>query len=317
MSMYENVEMRQVFCRELEKIMEQDERVICIDADLARANGTLSLRGKFPQRAFDVGVAEQNMAGVAAGLAAYGFIPFIGSFSAFATRRICDQVTVSITYAKRNVKIVGSDPGIAAELNGGTHMSFEDIGVMRSIPGMVIFEPVDAVQLAKAMPQIVKYDGPIYIRLFRKAAPIIFTEDYAFDLFKADLLKQGADVTLFASGIMVDLALKAAAILSEQNIDAEVINVHTIKPIDAATVVESVRKTGAAVTCENHNMIGGLKSAVCEVLADECPVPVTAVGIADHFGEVAKTDYLLKKYKMTADDIAQAALLAVSRKIKN
>ena len=149
MSMYENMEMRQVFCRELEKIMEQDERVVCIDADLARANGTLGLRGKFPQRAFDVGVAEQNMAGVAAGLAAYGFIPFIGSFSAFASRRICDQVTVSIAYAKRNVKIIGSDPGIAAELNGGTHMSFEDIGVMRSIPGMVIFEPVDAVSWPK------------------------------------------------------------------------------------------------------------------------------------------------------------------------
>ncbi len=317
MSMYEKMEMRQVFCRELEKIMEQDERVVCIDADLARANGTLGLRGKFPQRAFDVGVAEQNMAGVAAGLAAYGFIPFIGSFSAFASRRICDQVTVSIAYAKRNVKIIGSDPGIAAELNGGTHMSFEDIGVMRSIPGMVIFEPVDAVQLAKAMPQIVKYEGPVYIRLFRKASPVIFAEDYAFDLFKADLLKPGADVSIFASGIMVAQALKAAAMLGEQKIDAEVINVHTIKPIDAETVIAAARKTGAAVTCENHNIIGGLKSAVCEVLAGECPVPVTAVGIADHFGEVAKTDYLLQKYKMTADDIVAAALLAVSKKVRN
>lgn len=317
MSMYDNVEMRQVFCRELEKIMEQDERVVCIDADLARANGTLSLRSKFPMRAFDVGVAEQNMAGVAAGLAAYGFIPFIGSFSAFASRRICDQVTVSIAYAKRNVKIVGSDPGISAELNGGTHMSFEDIGVLRSIPGMVIFEPVDAVQLAKAMPQIVKYDGPVYIRLFRKAAPVIFAETYSFDLFKADLLKDGSDVTLFASGIMVPLALKAAEILGEQNISAEVINVHTIKPIDAATVIASVRKTGAAVTCENHNMIGGLKSAVCEVLAEECPVPVLAVGIADHFGEVAKTDYLQKKYKMTAADIVTSAVRAISKKAKS
>lgn len=305
--MYDNMEMRQVLCKELEAMMNKDERILVLDADLANANGTLSLRDKFPERAFDLGIAEQNMAGVAAGLAAYGFIPFITSFTAFATRRICDQITISIAYAKRNVKIIGTMSGITAETNGGTHMSMEDIGVLRSIPDMVIFEPVDNTQLAKALPEIVKYDGPIYIRMIRKLNPVIFKDDYKFDLFKADTLKEGKDVTIFASGIMVEEALKAEKLLKEDNIDAEIINIHTIKPVDREAVVASARKTGAVVTCENHNVIGGLKSAVAEVLIEECPVPLRAVGVQDHFGEVAGKDYLMKKYHMTSEDIVKAA----------
>jgi transketolase len=312
--MYENIEVRQVLADELEKIMEKDERIVVIDADLARANGTLGLRDKFPERAFDVGIAEQNMAAVAAGMASYGFIPFIGSFTAFATRRICDQITISIAYAKRNVKIIGSDPGISAELNGGTHMSMEDMGVLRSIPTMTIFEPADAMQLRKALPQIIEHDGPVYIRLFRKAAPVIFDEDYEFNLFKADVIKEGTDVTLYATGIMVKEALDAAEILKAEGISAEVVNIHTIKPIDRETVTASARKTGAVVTCENHNVVGGLKAAVAEVLIEECPVPLKAIGIQDHFGEVAMMDYLKKKYHMTAEDIANAAKEAIANK---
>jgi transketolase len=312
--MYEKMEMRQVFAEVLDKLMEKNEKIVVIDADLARANGTLPLKEKYPERAFDVGIAEQNMAAVAAGMAAYGFIPFIGSFTPFATRRICDQITISIAYAKRNVKIIGSDPGISAELNGGTHMSMEDIGVIRSISGIVIFEPVDAVQFAKALPVIAEYDGPVYIRMFRKAAPIIFKDDYEFDLFKADLIREGKDVTLFATGIMVEESLKAAEILTAEGIAAEIINIHTIKPIDREAVVKSAKKTGAVVTCENHNVIGGLKSAVAEVLADEYPVPVKAIGVQDHFGEVAKMDYLKKKYHMTAEDIVKAAKEAIAMK---
>jgi transketolase len=315
--MYENMEMRQVFGSELEKMMAQDERLVCIDADLAKADGTINIRKHFPDRAFEVGIAEQNMAAIAAGLAAYGFIPFISSFTPFATRRICDQLTISIAYAKRNVKIVGTDPGIAAELNGGTHMSFEDIGVVRSIPGMVIFEPVDAVQLARALPKIVKYEGPVYMRMFRKAAPLVFANDYQFDLFKADVIQKGADVTIFATGIMVDQAVKASAILKDQGVSAELINIHTIKPIDRETVINSARKTGAVVTCENHNIIGGLKSAVAEVLAEDCPVPVKAIGINDHFGEVGKMDYLMAKNKMTANDIVTAVFEVMKNKVKN
>lgn len=312
--MYENVEMRQVLCDVIDELMAKDERIVVIDSDLARANGTLPLRDKYPERAFDIGIAEQNMAAFAAGMAAYGFVPFIGSFTAFATRRICDQIAISITYAKRNVKIIGSDPGISAELNGGTHMSMEDIGVLRSIPNMVIFEPVDAVQLAKSLPKITEYDGPVYIRLFRKPAPIVFKDDYEFELFKADMIKEGNDVSLFASGIMVNEAIKAAELLKAQGIDAEIINIHTIKPVDREAIIKSARKTGAVVTCENHNVIGGLKSAVSEVLIEECPVPLKGIGVQDHFGEVAKMDYLMKKYRMTAEDIATAAVEVIKKK---
>jgi transketolase len=314
LTVYENMEMRAVFGSELEKLMAADQRVILIDADLARANGTLGIRQRYPDRALDVGVAEQNMASVAAGLASYGFIPFITSFAAFASRRMCDQVAISIAFAKSNVKIVGTDPGIMAELNGGTHMSMEDVGVFRSIPGMVIFEPVDAVQLAKALPQIAKWNGPVYIRLLRQVAPAVFGADYEFSLFKDDVLREGKDVSLFASGIMVVQALEAATRLQERGISAEVINTHTIKPIDVETVVNSVLRTGAAVTCENHNIIGGLRSAIAEVITDRCPVPLKGVGVQDHFGEVSKSPYLLRKFKMTADDITKAAIASIAMK---
>ena len=312
--MYENMEMRQVFGDALEKLMIEDENIVVIDADLARANGTLGLRSKFPERAFDIGVAEQNMASFSAGMAAYGMKPYIATFTPFATRRICDQVAISISHAKRNVKIVGTDPGISAELNGGTHMSMEDIGVLRSIPDMVIFEPVDNVQLAKALPVINDYVGPVYIRMFRKTTPAVFGEDYKFDLFKADTIKEGKDVTIFASGIMVAETIKANEMLKANGIDAEIINIHTIKPVDREAIVKSAKKTGAVVVCENHNVIGGLYSAVAEVLLEEFPVPAKSIGVKDHFGEVAKMEYLRKKYEMTAEDIVKAVEEVLKKK---
>ncbi|MDA8125055.1 MAG: transketolase family protein [Deltaproteobacteria bacterium] len=314
--MAENREMRAVFGQGLEQLMAADDRIVLVDADLGRANGTLGIKEKFPDRAFNVGVAEQNMASIAAGLASYGFIPFINSFAAFASRRICDQITISIAYAKRNVKIVGTDPGIAAELNGCTHMAMEDIGVLRSIPGLVIFEPTDARQIAKALPAIAAYDGPVYIRLFRKVAPQVFGEDYVFSLFEADFLREGSDITLFATGFMVAAALKAAEQLAEQGISAEVINPHTIKPLDAETVLTSVRKTGAAVTCENHNIIGGLRSAVAEVVTESCPVPLLSVGVPDHFGKVSKLAYLQENLKMMPGDIVERALACLDLKAR-
>lgn len=312
--MYENLEMRKILCDKLDELMGKDERIVLIDADLANAMGTLPLRDKYPERAFDAGIAEQNMAAMAAGMSAYGLIPFISTFTAFASRRICDQICVSIAYAKRNVKIIGGDPGIVAQLNGGTHMSLDDVGILRSIPDMVIFEPVDGVQLAKALPKIIEYCGPVYIRLFRKAATVIFKEDYKFDLFKADILRAGKDVTLFASGIMVEEALKSADKLHEKGIEAEVINVHTIKPIDREAVIRSAKKTGAVVTCENHNIIGGLKSAVAEILIEEHPVPLKGIGTQDHCGEVGKIDFLKKKYHMTSEDITSAAFEVIEKK---
>lgn len=306
--------MRDAFGSTIAEIMRKDERVCVLDADLASCNGTAKLGAEFPERAIDVGIAEQNMASVAAGLSSYGFIPFITSFTPFATRRICDQIAISIAYAKQNVKIVGTDPGISAQLNGGTHMSMEDIGVLRSIPTMVIFEPIDNEQLIQALPQIIEHKGPVYIRMFRKDCPDVFGKDYKFDLFKADKIKDGNDVTIFASGIMVEKAIKAAETLKAEGIDAEVVNVHTIKPIDAETVTESLKKTKCAVVAENHNVIGGLFSAVAEVAAQNCPTPIVPVGVKDVFGEVGKLAELAEKFEMTEKDIVAAAKKAVASK---
>lgn len=307
-------EMRVAFCTALGELMERDPRVVVVDADLSKPDGTFPLRDKFPDRMFNVGVAEANMASFAAGLASYGFIPFITTFTAFATRRICDQAAISIAYAGSNVKIVGTDPGIAAELNGGTHMSLEDAGIMRSFPGMLVFEPCDNAQISQAIPQIAAHSGPVYMRMFRKVTPDIFAPDYRFDLLKADVLREGKDVTLFATGVEVQYALEAAKILASQGVSAELINIHTLKPIDRQAVLDSVRKTGCAVTCENHSILNGLGSAVAEVTAEECPVPVLRIGAQDRFGEVGKMDYLVKALHLGAEDIAEKALAAIAKK---
>ena len=307
------MEMRAVYAACLAEMMKEDKHVCVLDADLSKASGTLALYKQFPEQMFDCGVAEQNMASIAAGLSSYGFKPWIESFTPFATRRICDQIAISISYAKRNVKIVGTDPGISAQLNGGTHMSMEDIGVIRSIPGMVIFEPVDEVQLRAAMPVLGDYDGPVYMRLFRKEQPVIFNDDYKFDLFKADTIKEGKDLTIFVSGMLTADVVEAAKLLSEEGVDAEVINVHTIKPIDRETVIASARKTGAVLTVENHNVIGGLQSAVLEALAAE-KIPVCAVGVEDRFGEVGKLPYLREVMGLTVENIVAGAKKALSLK---
>ncbi|MBR0355328.1 MAG: transketolase family protein [Oscillospiraceae bacterium] len=307
------MEMRAVYAQCLAEMMEKDKHVVVLDADLSKASGTRSLYERFPRQMFDCGVAEQNMASIAAGLSSYGFKPWIESFTPFATRRICDQIAISISYARQNVRIVGTDPGISAELNGGTHMSLEDIGVLRSIPGVVIFEPVDEVQLRAAMPVLDAYKGCVYMRLFRKVQPVIFPEDYRFDLFKADLLREGRDLSIFVSGMMTKDVLDAAELLKEQGIDAEVINVHTIKPIDRETVLASARKTGAVLTVENHNLIGGLRSAVLEALSEE-KIPVCGVGVQDRFGEVGRMPYLRQVMGLTVENIVETAKKAVSLK---
>lgn len=308
------MEMRQLFAQELEKFMSENQNIVLLNADLAKPNGFGKFSEKFPERAINVGIAEQNMASIAAGMSSYGFIPFICTFTPFATRRICDQIAISICYAKQNVKIIGSDPGISAEYNGGTHMSFEDIGVLRSIPNMVIFEPVDNAQLKNLLPQIIDYKGPVYIRMFRKETPDIFDENEKFNLFNAKTVKEGSDVSIFCSGIMVDETLKANKILEEKGINVEIINIHTIKPIDEESIIASVHKTGVAVTVENHNIIGGLRSAVAEVLSENCPAPLRSIGIRDSFGQVGKMPYLKEVYNMSAENIVQAVLSVLKSK---
>lgn len=307
------MEMRAMYAQCLGELMERDEKLVLLDADLSKACGTFPLRKRFPDRIYDCGVAEQNMISIAAGLASYGYKPWAESFAPFATRRVCDQIAISVCYAKRNVKIVGTDPGIAAELNGGTHMSLEDMGVVRSIPGLVIFEPTDTVQLKAAMPVLHAYEGPVYIRMNRKEFPTVFPEGYRFDLFKADLLRAGTDVTILAVGLMVSESLQAAETLAAEGISCEVINVHTIKPIDRETILASAQKTGVIVTAENHNVIGGLRSAVLETLAHD-PVPVWAVGAEDRFGEVGKLPYLKEALGLNAAHLAAVVREAVQHK---
>ena len=307
------MEMRAMYAQCLGELMEQDEKLVLLDADLSKACGTFPLRKRFPDRIYDCGVAEQNMISIAAGLASYGYKPWAESFAPFATRRVCDQIAISVCYAKRNVKIVGTDPGIAAELNGGTHMSLEDMGVVRSIPGLVVFEPTDTVQLQAAMPVLHAYEGPVYMRMNRKEFPTVFPEGYRFDLFKADLLRAGTDVTILAAGLMVSESLQAAETLAAEGISCEVINVHTIKPIDRETILASAKKTGVIVTAENHNVIGGLRSAVLEALAHD-PVPVWAVGAEDRFGEVGKLPYLKEALGLNAAHAAAVVREAVQHR---
>ncbi len=307
------MEMREMFALEIEKAMLKNENIVILNADLAKPNGFGELSKKYPERVINVGIAEQNMACVAAGMSSYGFIPFICTFTPFATRRICDQIAVSICYANQNVKIIGTDPGISAEYNGGTHMSVEDVGVLRSIPNIVIFEPTDNIQLKNMLPQILNYEGPLYIRMFRKKTSDIFDSTEKFDLFKSKVIKEGKDISVFCSGIMVEETLKANQVLEEEGIDAEIINIHTWKPIDKESILKSAGKTGGVVTVENHNIIGGLNSAVAEVLSEGCPVPVRSIGIKDVFcQQVGKMLYLKEVYHTTEKDI----VLAVKKCLK-
>lgn len=306
--------LRETYVDLLKEYARKDERIVIVEADLMKAAGTARFQEEFPERTVNVGIAEANMIGVAAGMSAMGKIPFTHTFTPFSTRRVCDQVTLSVAYAGLNVKIMGSDPGVTAEYNGGTHMSMEDVAIMRNIPGMVIFEPADSRQLIQIFPQILNHYGPVYIRLLRRNAVKIYDENNDFTLGKGTLLKEGRDVSIFASGIMVEEALKAHEILKTEGISSEVINIHTIKPLDEDMVLESAKKTKAVVTAENHSVIGALGGAVAEFLGENFPVPVKRVGVKDHFGEVGLTDFLKEKYGLTASQIVKAAKEAIEMK---
>lgn len=295
--------MREIFTELLIEHAEKDERICYVEADLMMASGTSSFKAKFPERTVNVGVAEANMIGVAAGMSTLGLIPLTHTFTPFATRRCCDQVTLSVSYAKNNVKMIGSDPGITAMLNGGTHMSMEDVAIMRNIPDMCIVEPIDGVQLAGLFSQIIDHKGPVYIRLLRREAVPVYNENEKFELGKAKVIKSGKDVTIIASGIMVAEAIKAEKLLAEEGIDAGIIDIHTIKPIDAETIIAEAKKSRAIVTAENHSILNGLGSAVADVLCENLPTPMRKVGVKDHFGEVGMQDFLAEKYGLTAAEI--------------
>ncbi len=306
--------LRETYVDALIAAAKSDDRIVILEADLMKAAGTGRFQEAFPQRTINVGIAEANMIGCAAGMAAMGKIPFTHTFTPFTTRRVCDQVTLSVAYAGLNVKMMGSDPGVTAELNGGTHMSMEDIAIMRNIPGMTIFEPTDSAQLLSAFPQIVAHSGPVYIRLLRRNAVKIFDEGCPVQLGKGIRLRDGGDVTILCSGILVAEALEAAQLLEAEGIHADVINIHTVKPLDKELILESAARTGCVVTCENHSILNGLGSAVAECLCENHPVPLRRIGVKDHFGEVGSTEFLKEKYGMKAVHIASAARAAIAAK---
>lgn len=306
--------MRDTYCRVLTELAEKNENIVALDADLMSSSGMKPFMKAYPDRFINCGIAEANMVGVAAGLSSMGYVPFAHTFGTFATRRVCDQIFMSAAYAKLNVRIAGTDPGVCAAYNGGTHMPLEDMAVLRAIPEMILIEPTDSVMLENLLPQIAAQHGVYYIRLNRKNAVGIYEQGSSFEIGKGAMLRDGTDVTLFASGIMVAEALEAANLLAEQGVSARVANLFTWKPVDKDLVTESAQKTGAVVTCENHNVVGGLGSAVAETLVKTCPVPVEMIGVQDEFGEVGPEDYLRGRFNLNAVDIVAAALRAVKRK---
>lgn len=308
------MEFRKVLCNKLSALMKENDKIVILDADLSKPDGIYPLFVEFPERCFQVGIAEANMAGLCAGLSAYGYLPIMVTFAPFATRRVFDQIAVSIAYAKQRVIIVGTDPGITAELNGGTHMSFEDVTIMRSIPEMVIYDAVDDVQLGQAIKQLVNLDKNVYIRMPRKTRPTVFDENYKYQYGKADVLKEGNDITIVATGTMVYESLEAAKLLKEEGVVAEVISANTIKPIDKETILKSVKKTNCVVTCENNNINGGLYSVVSELLCSEYPTICGAVGVYDEFGQVGKYSDLLDVYHLTPKDIVNKVKEIINKK---
>jgi len=302
-------QMRKVYINTLIELAKKDEKIIVLDADLMIANGTKPFYEKFPNRAFDIGAAESNMAGIAAGLSTLGKIPFASTFACFASRRLYDQFFLSCNYAQLNVKMTGTDPGITATSNGGTHMAFEDLALMRVIPGITIIEPADNISLRALLPQIAYDVKCAYIRIDRKAIPIIYESDEQFELGKANIIHDGEDITIIASGIiMVPEAIKAAKLLNDHGISAAVLDMHTIKPLDSETVLNYAAKTGMIITCENHQINGGLGSAVAEVLSEKLPTPLRRIGVKEQFGQVGDIEYLKEYYGMTAEHIQETCI---------
>jgi transketolase len=290
--------------------------VVVLDADLSKSTKTCVFAKAYPERFFNAGIAEQNLAGVAAGLAAAGKIPFISTFAMFASGRAYEQIRNSICYPKLNVKIAATHAGLTVGEDGASHQSIEDISLMRSIPNMTVVVPADALETYQAIKFAVDYSGPVYIRLGRMAVPDLFTEGYTFQHGKAASLVEGTEATIAATGIMVHIAKEAAEQLQAEGYSVKVLNIHTIKPIDKDAIVEAAEQTGAIVTCEEHSIIGGLGSAVAEVLVENTPVPLERVGVCDSFGESGTPKELLKKYGLTVDDIVLAVKKVIARKAR-
>ena len=288
----------------LVELGKEHDNLVVLDADLAAATKTVTFKKAFPERHIDCGIAESNMAGIAAGMSSSGYVPFMSSFAMFAAGRAFEQVRNSIGYPHLNVKIGATHAGISVGEDGATHQCNEDLALMREIPGMVVINPCDDVEARAAVKAAYDYVGPVYMRFGRLALPVINDEEtYKFEIGKGITLREGKDVTIIATGLCVSESLKAADILKEQGIDAMVINIHTIKPIDEELVIKGAKATGRVFTVEEHSIIGGLGSAVAEVLSEKCPTKLTRIGVNDTFGESGPAKELIKKYKLDTEGI--------------
>ena len=297
MSEVKKIATRDSYGNALVELGKAHDDLIVLDADLAGATKTCIFKKEFPERHWDCGIAECNMTGIAAGLATCGKVPFISSFAMFAAGRNYDQVRNSIGYPHLNVKIGATHAGISVGEDGATHQCLEDLSLMREIPGMVVINPSDDVEARAAVKAAYDHVGPVYLRFGRLAVPVINdNDDYKFEIGKGVVLREGKDVTIVATGLCVSSALEAADMLAEDGIEAKVINIHTIKPIDADLLVEAAKETGKIVTVEEHSVIGGLGGAVCEVLSEKCPVPVKRIGVKDVYGESGPAVKLIEKY---------------------
>jgi len=305
---------RDAFGEVLVELGEKYENLVVLTADLAESTRTHKFASRFPERFFNIGIAEQNMMGIAAGLASCGKIVVASSFAIFASGRAWEQVRYSICHSYLNVKIVATHGGISVGEDGSSHQANEDISLMRTIPGMRVLVPADATETRKAVKVAVETEGPFYIRLGRAKVPLIFEDNYSFQLGKGYRLTEGSNAIIFACGAMVYNALQAEKNLRKEGIKAQVINMCTIKPIDSQTITETAKSTGAIVTVEEHQIIGGLGSAVSEVLAENFPVPLERVGIRDQFGESGKPQELFEKYGLTAKHIEEAVKKVLRRK---
>lgn len=305
---------REAYGKFLANYAKDNKDIVVLDADLSKSTKTADFQNVCPERFFNMGIAEQNLMGVAAGMAASGKIPFASTFAMFAAGRAFEIIRNSICYTKMNVKICATHAGLTVGPDGASHQAIEDIALMRSIPNMTVVNPADGVSAEALLKAVAEYNGPVYVRLGRASVPMCYGQDDTFEIGKAKELKVGSDVTIIATGIMVDSSLKAAGILEAEGISVCVVDMHTIKPIDAEMIIKVAKETKAIVTAEEHSIIGGLGSAVAEVLAVNAPTPMEMVGVKDVFGESGSPDELLEAYNMTAEDIVEAAKKVIAKK---